>query len=110
LVDAETGELTDLRVGCGVHSRPQWLAVGRAITFEYESPQAAPEIYRLDLDLAQVTPLTASTPPALASRELVVPEQVSYTSFDGLEIPAFLYRPREPNGAAVLYPHGGPTS
>jgi dipeptidyl aminopeptidase/acylaminoacyl peptidase len=38
-----------------------------------------------------------------------MPEEVSYISFDGLEIPAFLFRPEKPNGAAVLYPHGGPS-
>jgi len=39
-----------------------------------------------------------------------VPAHVTYASFDGLTIPAFLYRPPRPNGAAVLYPHGGPTA
>jgi dipeptidyl aminopeptidase/acylaminoacyl peptidase len=57
-----------------------------------------------------VTQLTFSTPPALAALPLVTPERASYRSFDGLEIPAFLYRPAKPNGAAILYPHGGPTS
>jgi dipeptidyl aminopeptidase/acylaminoacyl peptidase len=57
-----------------------------------------------------MTQLTFSNPPALASKQLIVPEVVSYHSFDGLEIPAFLYRPAKPNGAAILYPHGGPTS
>ena len=33
---------------------------------------------------------------------------MSYKSYDGLEIPAFLYRPEKSNGAAILYPHGGP--
>ena len=48
--------------------------------------------------------------PALAVLDMVVPEPIRYRSFDGLEIPAVLYRPRKPNGAAILYPHGGPTS
>ena len=39
---------------------------------------------------------------------MVVPEIVCYNSFDGLEIPAFLYTPEKPNGAAIVYPHGGP--
>jgi dipeptidyl aminopeptidase/acylaminoacyl peptidase len=33
---------------------------------------------------------------------------VCYKSYDGLEIPAFLYRPEKSNGAAIVYPHGGP--
>ena len=37
-----------------------------------------------------------------------MPEIVSYKSFEGLEIPAFLYKPEKSNGAAIVYPHGGP--
>jgi len=40
----------------------------------------------------------------------VMPERISYKSADGLEIPAFLYKPRKPNGAGILHPHGGPSS
>jgi len=39
---------------------------------------------------------------------MVVPETTSYPSFDGLEIPALLYRPNKNNGAGVLWVHGGP--
>ncbi len=110
LVDTDTGSLHDVRTGYGFHARPRWLPGGHAITFEYEDPQTPPDLYRMDLDAGQVTRLTFSSPPALAALNLVMPERVSYTSFDGLVIPAFLYRPLQPNGAAVLYPHGGPTS
>ena len=41
------------------------------------------------------------------------PEDVTFESFDGLEIPAFLMRPRGASAdnpvPAVVYPHGGPT-
>jgi dipeptidyl aminopeptidase/acylaminoacyl peptidase len=60
------------------------------------------------LESKQVRQLTFSNLPALQQNRLVVPEVVSYKSYDGLEIPAFLYRPVKPNGAAILYPHGGP--
>jgi dipeptidyl aminopeptidase/acylaminoacyl peptidase len=44
----------------------------------------------------------------------VRPEDVTYTSFDGTEIPAFLFRPPSASAdapvPAVVYPHGGPTS
>ena len=67
-----------------------------------------PDLYRIDLSSKQVTQLTFSNPPAMQSNKKVMPEIVSYKSFDGLEIPAFLYRPEKSNGAAILYPHGGP--
>jgi dipeptidyl aminopeptidase/acylaminoacyl peptidase len=57
-----------------------------------------------------MTQLTFSNLPALEARPLVEPQRVSYRSFDGLEIPAFLYQPREPNGAAIVYAHGGPST
>jgi dipeptidyl aminopeptidase/acylaminoacyl peptidase len=65
-------------------------------------------LYRIDIEGRQITQLTFSNPPAMQKNQLVLPEIVSYKSYDGLEIPAFLYRPAKSNGAAILYPHGGP--
>ena len=110
VVTMATGRVDYLRSGGGVHRRPQWLASGRSVTFEYEDPRTPADLYRIDLDTHQVTQLTFSNPPALAALDLVSPELIRYRSFDGLEIPAVLYRPRKPNGAAIVYPHGGPTS
>ncbi|MGD8404187.1 MAG: S9 family peptidase [Anaerolineales bacterium] len=104
------GNLTVLRTGMGVHSNPNWTPDGKTITFEYESPILPPDIYRIDVESKEVTQLTFSQSPALAKNKLVIPEIVSYKSYDGLEIPAFLFKPENSNGAAVLYPHGGPSS
>jgi dipeptidyl aminopeptidase/acylaminoacyl peptidase len=106
----DEGSLADLRTGMGVHTNPNWSPDGKSITFEYESPIQPPDIYRLDLETKAVTQLTFSQSPALAMNKLVMPELVAYKSFDGLEIPAFLFRPDKSNHAAVLYPHGGPSS
>jgi dipeptidyl aminopeptidase/acylaminoacyl peptidase len=108
LVEVEAGSVTDLRVGAGVHTNPNWSPDGSYLTFEYESPLLPPDVYRIDLSDKQLTQLTFSTPPALQQNRRIMPEIVSYKSYDGMEIPAFLYRPEKPNGAAILYPHGGP--
>jgi dipeptidyl aminopeptidase/acylaminoacyl peptidase len=108
LVDAESGSTVGLRSEVGLHTNPNWSQDGSFITFEFESPTLPPEIYRMDLQTKQVTPLTFSNPPAMQKHKFAVPEVVSYKSYDGLEIPAFLYRPEKSNGAAILYPHGGP--
>ena len=108
LVEIDTGAVTDLRSGYGIHSNPNWSSDGSFITFEYESPLLPPDLHRIDLADKKVTQLTFSTPPALERNKKIMPEIVSYKSFDGLEIPAYLYRPEKPNGAAILYPHGGP--
>jgi dipeptidyl aminopeptidase/acylaminoacyl peptidase len=110
LVDPTSGAVEELRTGDGVHDRLHWLPDGRSVTFEYQDAQTVPDIYHFDLDSGQARRLTFSQPPALDAVEQAIPERVSYASFDGLEIPAFLYKPANPNGAAVVHPHGGPTS
>jgi dipeptidyl aminopeptidase/acylaminoacyl peptidase len=107
--EVESGSVADLRTGQGIHSNPNWSADGSFITFEYESPLLPPDLYRIELESKRVTQLTFSNPPAMQRNKLVIPEIVSYKSYDGLEIPAFLYRPSKSNGAAIVYPHGGPT-
>ena len=108
LVEAETGSIVDLRSGAGIHSNPNWSPDGSFITFEYESPLLPPDLYRMDLSNKQVSQLTFSNPPAMQKNNKVIPEIITYKSYDGLEISAFLYRPEKSNGAAILYPHGGP--
>ena len=108
VVEVETGSILDLRTGKGIHANPNWAPDGSFLTFEYESSILPPDLYRMDTASQQVSQLTFSNPAALQKNKKVIPEVVSYKSFDGLEIPAFLYRPEESNGASILYPHGGP--
>ena len=108
LVETETGSVVDIRSGAGIHSNPNWSKDGSFITYEYESPLLPPDLYRIDVSRRQVRQLTFSNSPAMQKNRLAMPEEVSYRSHDGLEIPAFMYRPAKPNGAAILYPHGGP--
>jgi dipeptidyl aminopeptidase/acylaminoacyl peptidase len=110
LLAVDSGELRTLRTGKGYHAFPQWSPDGSFLTVEYEDAVSPPDMYRVEVESGRSTQLTFSNPPALAANGLVVPEIVSYKSYDGLEIPAFLYKPPKPNGAAVLYPHGGPSS
>ncbi len=110
LVDVESGAVTPLRGGPGTHLAPQWTPDGRALIFAWENPRTPTDLYRLEVESGALTQLTFSMPPALAALPLVMPEVVRYKSFDGLEIPAFLYRPANPNGAAILHPHGGPSA
>jgi prolyl oligopeptidase PreP (S9A serine peptidase family) len=46
----------------------------------------------------------------LTKEDLSDPETVTYTSFDGLEIEALLFKPKEEvaNGHTIFWPHGGP--
>jgi len=110
ILEVDSGRIDYLRSGGGVHSRPHWLLDGRTLSFEYEDPAHPPDVFTIDVGTRRARQLTFSTPPALAVLDLVTPELISYKSFDGVEIPSVLYRPRKSNGAAIVYPHGGPTS
>jgi dipeptidyl aminopeptidase/acylaminoacyl peptidase len=110
IVEVENGQVEYLRNEPGVHMLPQWSPDNQSIIFGFESPLMPQDIYAIDVETKQLQQLTFSNPPALQALELIIPEEILYTSHDGLEIPAFLYRPKEPNGAAIIYPHGGPTT
>ena len=78
----------------------------------YEDHATPPELRRS----RPARPHRTSTRPRRSrsrARAHVAPEEVSFRSFDGLEIPAFLFRPATPRRSArspaVVYPHGGPT-
>lgn len=108
LIETESGLVSKLRSEVGIHSNPHWSSDGSFITYEFEGPTLFPDLFRMDLHNKKVTQLTFSNPAALQKNKFIVPEQITYKSYDGLEIPAFLYRPDRSNGAAILYPHGGP--
>lgn len=110
LITIQSGEVRYLRQGLGYYALPQWSPDGRFLTVEYEDPTQPPDLYHVSIPDGALTQLTFSNPPALARNTLVMPERFSYHSYDGLEIPAFLLRPERPNGAAVLYAHGGPSA
>lgn len=107
-LEAATGAMTVIRADAGVYRRPQWSPDGTWLLAQFESPLQPPDLHRIWLD-GRVTPLTFSLLPALAANRLLMPETVCYTSADGLQIPAYLYRPPKPNGAAIVHPHGGPS-
>lgn len=108
LIETSSGKLSELRGGAGIHSNPNWAKDGSFITFEYESPLLPPDLYRMEMPDKKVAQLTFSNSLAMQKNTLVLPQRITYKSYDGLEIPAFLYQPKKSNGAAILYPHGGP--
>ncbi len=110
LVAVDSGEVTDLYRALGYHAHPSWSPQGDFLTIEYEDACLPPDLYRISVPDGFRTQLTFSMLPALAANNLIVPERISYSSYDDLEIPAFLYRPSQPNGAAIVHPHGGPSA
>jgi dipeptidyl aminopeptidase/acylaminoacyl peptidase len=108
LVDAASGEAETLLIG-GQYARPNWSPGGEFLTYEFQSPHAPPDIYRVEVQTRQVRQLTFSNLPVLESLKMITPQAVSFRSVDGLEVSAYLYQPVKPNRAGVLYLHGGPS-
>jgi dipeptidyl aminopeptidase/acylaminoacyl peptidase len=74
------------------------------------SPRRPPEAWVVETRSGKSRPVTDSRLGGLREDDLVDAELVTYTSFDGREIPAWLYRPPNVDGKApvVLSIHGGP--
>ena len=105
-VDPATGEAEPLAEG-GYWGSPHWTAQGDVIG-TYDAHDTPPQLRR-----APDRPLHAPAPLAVRAAPHATLEEVTFRSHDGLEIPAFLYRPRDASEqapvAAIVHPHGGPT-
>ena len=64
----------------------------------------------LSLKKKEIVPLTYSMLGGLDQKDLVEPELIQYQTFDGKNVPAWLYKPREVSGRmpVILSVHGGP--
>ncbi|MFN2148052.1 MAG: prolyl oligopeptidase family serine peptidase [Anaerolineales bacterium] len=110
LLKIDGGASEVLRSAGGVHTHPGWNPAGTHVFFGYEDPTSPHELYRLRIGGKTPTRLTYATPPLINQIELVKPTEIEYTSLDGEVIPACIYKPRISNGAAIVYPHGGPAA
>ncbi len=84
---------------------------GRYAALIWREPRRSAELYLIDVATGRVGKLTDSMLGGLREKDLVVPELVKYPTFDGREVPAWLYRPLESAPVpAILAIHGGPES
>jgi dipeptidyl aminopeptidase/acylaminoacyl peptidase len=108
-VDARSGEGDRIAAG-GTWSSPLWTVAGDIVA-GYED-HATPRELRRVTD-GEPKAVHAPAPLSVKRAPHAALEDVSFPSFDGLEIPAFLMRPRDASPErpvpAVVYPHGGPT-
>ena len=85
---------------------------GEFMTFTVNGPRSPSNVYLLKLPSGTPVALTDTLNPAIDSAHLVDAEVIRYPSFDGLEIPAVLYRPHQATATskvpAIVFVHGGP--
>jgi dipeptidyl aminopeptidase/acylaminoacyl peptidase len=85
---------------------------GRRMVFYLKSDRRPGDLCVFDLQTQSARQLTNSLTPEIDSADLVDSEIVAYRSFDGLEIPSLLWKPRHVSAVnkapALVYVHGGP--
>ena len=113
ILDMETGqELQIPDLPPGDVSRVRFSRSESKMAFYLSSDASPPNLHVLELDDLQARRLTDSLNPAISSEHLVESEVVRYQSYDGLEIPALLYKPKSASGQgpvpALVWVHGGP--
>ena len=113
ILDTETGkELQIPGLPPGDVSRVRFSRSESKMAFYLSSDASPPNLHVLELDALQARRLTDSLNPAISREHLVESEVVRYQSYDGLEIPALLYKPKSASGAdpvpALVWVHGGP--
>ena len=109
-VDLRSGAVTEYSIGPGNHYAPQFTPDGASLVCVLSGPDHPADLYHVTLDDGVITQLTDSLPDALRDRRFVGGSPVWFTSWDHIaEVPGILVEPDEPNGAAVVIVHGGPT-
>ncbi len=89
-----------------------WSPSGHRLAFAFSSGARPADIWVLDVDQGEVRQVTFSRGEAIAADGFVEPELVRFRSFDGLQVPFWLFRPpgakpTEPLPTVVRV-HGGP--
>ncbi len=82
------------------------------IAFTVASDTSPRDIYVADLATGQARRLTHALNPAIDEAQLVEASVARFASYDGLQVPGILYRPRGASAAApvpaIVLVHGGP--
>jgi dipeptidyl aminopeptidase/acylaminoacyl peptidase len=112
--DLETGaDLPEPKLPQGtIHALGSGMSLSRdgaRLALVWDQPGRPADVYVVETATGEARAVTESRLGGLAALELREPELVRYPTFDGREIPAWLYRP-EGDGPApfVLAIHGGP--
>ena len=84
----------------------------RLMAFYVNGDRAPNDLYVYDSSTRQLRKLTNSLNPAISPAALVESEEISFKSFDGMNIPCLLWKPHEATAnqkaPALVWVHGGP--
>jgi dipeptidyl aminopeptidase/acylaminoacyl peptidase len=96
----------------GVIAETAWSRDGTRLAFTFVTADDAPNVWVWDEVAGVVWRATQSALGGIPREAFVTPTLIHYPTFDGREIPAFLYLPHEKQQGLgmVIHVHGGPES
>ncbi len=97
----------------GIVREVRWSRDGRRLAFTAESGDTNPDVWVWDVTERRLWQATRSARGGIPQAAFAAPEAVRYQTFDGRDIPAFLFLPegdQRRDLPVVLYVHGGPES
>ena len=98
----------------GVISNMRFSVDSAQLVFDHQTPQHPSDIWSITVDDHTVRRLTHSDRAGISARTFVAPELIHYKTFDGMQLPTFVYMPHTPpprgGYPCILYVHGGPAS
>jgi len=104
-------ELPELPDGISIISELEF--TDNELLFVASDARHTSEVWELNLNTMLIRQVSKSDYVGIDAAGFIKPELVFYESFDGLKIPAFLYRPKGSENKLVpymIYAHGGPES
>jgi dipeptidyl aminopeptidase/acylaminoacyl peptidase len=113
IYDAATGKLVPLPTLPGGDITGVTFAPSETrMAFYLNGDRSPSNLYVYDFATRKATKLTNSLNPEINASDLVEGENISYKSFDGMEVPGILYKPHEASSVskvpALVLVHGGP--
>ena len=103
------GEGLPLEIPIGVVSGIKFSPDGAQLGFTLSRPEAPSDVYSWDLAGRRLVRWTYSEVGGLDPSTFVVPRRISFPSFDGRPIPAYVYHPQGTKKSPVVISiHGGP--
>ena len=110
IMEIATGRVSTFEIEPGVVYTPKFTPDNQQIIFAFDNPRHPTDLWSFRRDQADFQQVTCSFPAQLDPGRLVTPEEISYPSLDGVEVPALLYRPQTGDdlSPAVILIHGGP--
>lgn len=113
IVDQQSGQpLTLPALPAGDLRSVEFSDDGKTLSFYLNADNSPSNLYVWTIGSAKAERLTQALDKAIDESVLVVSEVVRFPSFDGLQIPALLYKPKQATNTAqvpaLIWIHGGP--